>query len=334
MQVSWDMNGHFSFREAVYARKGVYIIGVAGDSGSGKTSFTRSIRHLFGDELVSTITLDDYHLLDREQRKERNITPLVPEANNLPGLEKDLSALKEGKPIEKMVYNHSLGTLEGPVLFRPSKIVILEGLHTLYSDTLRELIDFSLYVDPADDVKQEWKLKRDMEKRGYTEREVLVEIKNRQHDYECYIAPQKEYADAVVHIAFSHYGRDLGWLKNIYRTTLSQIPIRGNFPGADLALSLPALMTILPGQFSLFYSREIHGGRTMASLTCDGEFDCQFISGITDFFSDQAGFRLCQILEERKILTPPDIVRALLAWRIIQEILLTGRSVEDGNKAA
>ena len=77
-----------------------------------------------------------------------------------------------------MVYNHSLGTLEGPVVFRPSKIVILEGLHTLYSDTLRESIDFSLYVDPADDVKQEWKLKRDMEKRGYTQGEVMEEIEN------------------------------------------------------------------------------------------------------------------------------------------------------------
>jgi len=61
----------------------------------------------------------------------------------------------------------------------------------------------------------------------------------------------------------------------------------------------------------------------MATLTCDGEFDCQFISGITDFFADEAEVRLCQILEERKMLTPPDIVKALLAWRIMQEILMT-----------
>jgi phosphoribulokinase len=324
MAESRDMNGHPSFREAVLARKGVYIIGVAGDSGSGKTSFTRSIRHLFGDELVSTITLDDYHLLDREQRKARNITPLVPEANNITGLEKDLSALKEGKPIEKMVYNHSLGTLEGPVVFQPSRIVILEGLHTLYSGALRESIDFSLYVDPADDVKKEWKLKRDMEKRGYTNREVMEEIEKRQHDYERYIAPQMEYADAVIHIAFSRYGRDLGWLKNIYRTTLSQIPIRDTFPGADLALSLPALMTLIPGEFSLVYSREILGGRPLPSLTFDGEFDCHFISGLLDLFSGEAGVSPCEILGGRKMLTPPDIVRAFLAWRIIQEIMLTG----------
>jgi phosphoribulokinase len=324
MEGSRDMNGHPSFREAVLARKGVYIIGVAGDSGSGKTSFTRSIRHLFGDELVSTITLDDYHLLDREQRKARDITPLVPEANNLAGLERDLAVIRQGEPVEKMVYNHSLGILEGPVLFRPSKIVILEGLHTLYSDALRKSIDFSLYVEPADDVKKEWKLKRDMEKRGYSEREVMAEIEKRQEDYDRYIAPQKEYADAVIHIAFSRYGRDLGWLKNIYRTTLSQIPIRDTFPVADLALSLPALMTLVPGQFSLVYSREILGGRTLASLTFDGQFDCHFISGLSDLFSGESGLSPCEILGDREMLTPPDIVRAFLAWRIIQEIILDG----------
>ncbi|MDD1709342.1 MAG: phosphoribulokinase [Methanoregulaceae archaeon] len=318
------MNGQLSFREAVSRLGGVYILGVAGDSGSGKTRFTQSIRHLLGDELVSTITLDDYHLLDREQRKERNITPLAPEANDLGGLEEDLAAMKRGIPIEKMVYNHSTGTLVGPVLFKPSKIVILEGLHTLYTETLRSLIDFSLYVDPADDVKKEWKLKRDMEKRGYTRHEVIEEIQKRQEDYDRYIAPQKEYADALIQIAFSRYGRDLGWQKNIYETTLSQIPISDELPGADLALNLPALMTLVPGQFSLHYSRKDYGGKTMASLTFDGEFDCHFILGLRDLFSGEAGVSPCQILGEQEMLTAPDIVRALLAWRIIQEIILEG----------
>jgi len=316
------MNDHSSFRNALQARKGVYLIGVAGDSGSGKTSFTRSIRQLFGAELVSTITLDDYHIYDREQRKGLDITPLAPEANNITGLEKDLSALKEGRSIQKMVYNHKLGVLEGPVQFRPSKIVILEGLHTLYTGTLRKSIDFSLYVDPNDEVRREWKFKRDMEKRGYTWRQVSEEIEKRQEDYERYIAPQKEFADAVIHIAFSKYGRDLGWSKNIYRTTLSQVPVKGDFPVADLALSLPALMTLLPGQFDLEYSCEVLGGRTLSSLTFDGEFDCHFISGLTDLFSGEAGMSPCRILGERDMLTPPDIVRALLAWRIIQEIIL------------
>jgi phosphoribulokinase len=223
-----------------------------------------------------------------------------------------------------MVYNHQLGILEGPIPFHPSKIVILEGLHTLYTEPLRKSIDFSLYVDPSDDVRKEWKLKRDTEKRGYTRHQVTEEMEKRQEDYQRYIAPQKTFADAVVHIAFSRYGRDLGWSKNIYRTTLSQIPIRRDFPMADLALSLPALMTPLPGQFALEYTREVFDGRTLSSLSFDGEFDCHFISGLMDLFSGDPALNLCRVLGEREMLTPPDIVRALLAWRIMQEIILDG----------
>ena len=184
---------------------GLYIIGVAGDSGSGKTTFTGILRHLFGDQLVSTISLDDYHILDREERRKRHVTPLAPEANNLEGLSRDLRSLKAGRSIDKMVYNHSTGTLEGPVEFSPSRILILEGLHTLYTAELRECLDFSLYVDPAQDVKREWKIKRDTGKRGYSEHEVMDEMRIRQADYSRYIAPQREVAGAIVHIDFSRY---------------------------------------------------------------------------------------------------------------------------------
>lgn len=315
------MNGFESFRDAVAARDGVYVIGVAGDSGSGKTSFTESIRHLFGDRLVSTITLDDYHILNRKQRKEKDITPLAPEANDLAGLGEDLVAIRQGKPIEKMVYDHSRGILTGPVRFTPAKIVILEGLHTLFTPQIRESLDFSLYVDPADDVKKEWKLKRDMQKRGYSEREVMEEIRGRQQDYERYIAPQKEYADAVIRIEFSQYGRDLGWLKNIYRTTLSQIPVRKSHPDAGLMLDLVPLLSLEADRFSVSFARETTGGREMAALTFDGEYDCHFISGLMGLFSGDARICLPRQPGSRPLLTPPDIVKVLLAWRIIQDII-------------
>lgn len=318
------MTGSERFRDAVTLREGVYIIGVAGDSGSGKTSFTESIRHLFGDQLVSTITLDDYHLLDRNQRREQNITPLAPEANDLARLEDDLALIRQGKPIGKMVYDHTLGVLTGPVRFTPAKIVILEGLHTLFTPRLRESLDFSLYVDPADDVKREWKLKRDMQKRGYTRWEVMEEISRRQQDYERYIAPQREHADAVIRIGFSRYGRELGWLKNIYLTTLSQVPVRKNHPDAGLSLNLLPLLSLEADRFSVSFARETAGGREMAALTFDGEYDCHFISGLMGLFSDDARICLVRAPGSRTLLTPPDVVKVLIAWRIIQEIMAPG----------
>ena len=136
--------------------------------GPGKTVFTEGIRSIFGEDLVSTITLDDYHSLDRVQRQEQGITPLNPQANRIDQLEKDLRHLKCGVPIEKPVYNHTTGVFDPPVIFRPKKILILEGLHTLFTPALRKSLDFSLFVDPSTDVKYEWKIRRDVKKRGYS----------------------------------------------------------------------------------------------------------------------------------------------------------------------
>ena len=91
--------------------------------------------------------------------------------------------LKRGVPVEKPVYNHAIGTFDPPVIFRPKKILILEGLHTLFTPTLRNYLDFTLFVDPAKEVKYDWKIRRDMNKRGYSREEVEREIALREPDY-------------------------------------------------------------------------------------------------------------------------------------------------------
>jgi len=122
-----------NFKDTIAASPYIFTVGVAGDSGSGKTTFTEGIRNIFGNDLVSTITLDDYHSLDREGRREEGVTPLNPRVNRLDQLEQDLILLKRGVPVEKPVYNHTTGTFDPPVIFRPRKILILEGLHTMYT---------------------------------------------------------------------------------------------------------------------------------------------------------------------------------------------------------
>ena len=65
---------HPDFKDTVAASPYIFTLGVAGDSGSGKTTFTEGVRNIFGDDLVSTITLDDYHSLDREGRHTHGLT--------------------------------------------------------------------------------------------------------------------------------------------------------------------------------------------------------------------------------------------------------------------
>jgi phosphoribulokinase len=297
---------------------------VAGDSGTGKTLFTNVLRHLLGDTLVSTITLDDYHLFDREQRKVRNITPLDPEANDLAGLERDLRLLKAGKPIRKTVYNHARGTLEGPVGFSPTPIVIIEGLHSLSTQGIREQVDVSLYVDPDPDVKREWKLKRDTGKRGYSKREALEEMARREKDYLQYIAPQKEVADTVIRISFSRFGRDLGWQQNIYRTTIFQLPPDPTDEDLDLIITLKPLLTLRSEAFSFGYSRDDLGERMMSGLTFDGSYDPCFLSSLAASLKADTGTDPRDIFPESR-LTPSEIVQVLFCWRVIRALLKEGR---------
>ena len=73
---------------------------------------------------------------DREERRRLGVTPLNPDANNLVQLETDVARLKEGRAIQKPVYNHETGTFGLPVPFASKKIIILEGLHTLFTPRL------------------------------------------------------------------------------------------------------------------------------------------------------------------------------------------------------
>jgi phosphoribulokinase len=306
-----------NFKEIVAESPYVFVIGVAGDSGSGKTTFTRSIRHIFGDELVSTITLDDYHIYDRKEREKRNITPLSPAANDLLRLSRDVALLRKGESILKMVYNHEKGTIEGPVRFPPSKILILEGLHPFATPELRELVDFSVYVDPAPAVKREWKLKRDIEKRGYSEREVTLEMARRESDYRNYVAPQREVADSVISIDFSRYGREIGWMKNIYRISLTQ-PCREGMPAsAGPVIPLGGLFPKCDHNFFLEYVSDEKDGKKTATLSIDGEMSDQMVRGLRNIISHETGISYPEQDEPEKIYTATDFFRMFLSWKII-----------------
>ena len=77
-------------------------------------------------------------------------------------------------------------------------------------------------MDPAKEVKYDWKIRRDMNKRGYAREEVEREIALREPDYLTYIDPQKEFADAIIGINYSRYGKTLGEERDVYCITLVQ----------------------------------------------------------------------------------------------------------------
>lgn len=306
-----------SLKETIAATPYVFTIGVAGDSGSGKTTFTQGVRSIFGSDLVSTITLDDYHRYDREQRKNLGITALDPAANRIDQLETDLGILKQGIPVEKPVYNHDTGKFDPPVTFTPKKILILEGLHTFFTPGLRNNLDFLLFVDPVPEVKYDWKVKRDVNKRGYSAADVQRHIEGRKPDYERHIAPQKEYADAVVRIDYSEYGRNLGEERNVYRLTLSQNRMKHSIKDIDLSLDLYSILSLSERNFSLKFATACQYGQRMGELIVDGELSAHVVKKLERSIEHQTKVRPISMFKDREYITAVDLVQLIISWRII-----------------
>lgn len=124
------------------------VIGLAADSGCGKSTFMRRLTSVFGgaaeppkggnpdsntliSDTTTVICLDDYHSLDRTGRKEKGVTALDPRANDFDLMYEQVKAIKEGKAVDKPIYNHVTGLLDPPELIKPPKILVIEGLHPM-----------------------------------------------------------------------------------------------------------------------------------------------------------------------------------------------------------
>lgn len=174
------------------------ILGIVGDSAAGKTTLTRGIAQVLGEENVTTICTDDYHKYDRTQRAQIGITALHPDCNHLDIMQQHLSLLRSGQPILKPNYSHKTGTFEAPTYIKPAKFVIVEGLLGYSTRIARDAYDVKVYLAPPESLRAQWKVKRDTQKRGYTEEQVLEELQKREPDSEAYIRPQRSWSDLVV----------------------------------------------------------------------------------------------------------------------------------------
>jgi phosphoribulokinase len=174
------------------------VVGVVGDSGAGKTTVTRGLVRVLGDDRVTHVSADDYHRYDRRRRSELGVTPLHPDSNHLDILTQHLIHLRRGEPVLKPAYDHRDGTFRPPVYLRPASFLVVEGLLNFHTETLRSVHDVRVALMPPEELRRAWKLKRDCTRRGYTTDEVLAELDRRQHDSEVFIQPQRRHADIVI----------------------------------------------------------------------------------------------------------------------------------------
>ncbi|MGH9131842.1 MAG: phosphoribulokinase [Acidimicrobiales bacterium] len=179
----------------------VTMLAIAGDSAAGKTTITKGIVDAMGAERISSMCVDDYHRYDRIERKGLAFTPLHPDCNYVEIMEQHLQLLALGQPILKPVYEHHTGKLGRPVLLDPSELVIVEGLLPLHSRLSRACFDVTVYLDPPEEIRRKWKVKRDTTQRGYTAEQVLADLDKREPESEAHIRPQRQHADIVLRFA-------------------------------------------------------------------------------------------------------------------------------------
>ena len=174
------------------------ILGIVGDSAAGKTTLTKGIAQVLGEDNVTVICTDDYHRYDRAQRAEMKISALHPDCNYLDIIEQHLALLGNGEAILKPIYNHSTGKFDPPEYIEPRKYVIVEGLLGYSTRKMLDSYDVTTYLAPPESLRAAWKIKRDTRKRGYTEEQVLAQLAQREPDSEAFIRPQRKWSDMIV----------------------------------------------------------------------------------------------------------------------------------------
>jgi len=276
------------------------IIGLAADSGCGKSTFMRRVTSTFGGEqcgplgggfsngswetntlvsdMATVICLDDYHLNDREGRKVSGLTALNTAEQKFDLMYEHVKALKEGKTVMKPIYNHVNGTLDTPEEIEPTPVIIIEGLHPFVDERVRDLIDFSLYLDISPDVKLNWKIQRDMEERGHSLESIMASIEARKPDFDAYIEPQKEFSDYIIEVLPTDLDKeDKKTLKvrAIQKKGVSDFNPTYLFDeGSEISWSPSSdkLSSPAPG-IKLAYSQDTYFGTDVSVLEMDGSFD-------------------------------------------------------------
>lgn len=239
------------------------ILGIVGDSAAGKTTLTRGIAQVLGEDQVTVICTDDYHRYDRKQRAEMAISALHPDCNYLDIIQQHLSLLRTGQPILKPIYNHSTGTFDPPEYIQPKRFVVVEGLLGYYTRGARDCYDVKVYLAPPESLRTQWKINRDTRKRGYSEEQVLEQLRKRDSDSEEFIRPQRKSADMVV----SFYPPDETIEQNDLLLNV-RLVLRPNIPHPDLTRILNPSTSQLSSAIRLELDRDM--GKPVDVLEIDG----------------------------------------------------------------
>ncbi len=177
----------------------IFLIGIAGGSGSGKTTFANKVMKAVNHEHSSLLHMDSYYL------------PTVPKVNGKANfdhpdafdwdlLRQHLGQLKQGISVDCPVYDFSTSTRSQEIeTLGPCRVVLFEGIFSLYDQEIRDLLDIKCFLHVDSDIRFTRRLHRDVKERGRSLESVISQYYDTVRPmYQRYLDPQKQYADFTV----------------------------------------------------------------------------------------------------------------------------------------
>jgi uridine kinase len=179
-----------------------YLIGIAGGSGSGKSTFIKRIRERFTNTQVCIVSMDDYYLPREEQYTDHNGEKNfdLPKSFDKKRFRADLEKLQRGEVVEKEEYTFNNEKAKpGMLTFHPAPVIIVEGLFVFHYKKIAPLFDLKIFINAKENLKVIRRIYRDQVERNYPIEDVLYKY---QHhvlpSFEKYIEPYREDADIII----------------------------------------------------------------------------------------------------------------------------------------
>lgn len=232
-----------------------FTIGIAGDSGSGKSRLLGMLGELLSEEHILNIEGDGDHKWERGDANWNEMTHLNPRANYLYRQAEDLRVLRGNNTVKRADYDHNTGTFTSKKKVIPKPYIVMCGLHSLYLPQMRQVLDMKIYLDTDEELRCYWKLGRDQGDRGHDKEAVIAQIEKRRKDAEKYIHPQKQYADLVIRYYDGQLTENPDKIDSCYEATLSVEFLM------DVSINAEPLLALLQEhgvRTSLFYEDLVH----------------------------------------------------------------------------
>lgn len=179
-----------------------YIVGIAGGSASGKTSFLKALRKRMPVGSMSIVSQDNYYKPFESQERDKNgeVNFDLPTAINRENFHRDLQSLMMGTSVSVKEYTFNNAAKEASMIeLAPAPIIVMEGLFIFHYDEIRSFLDLKVYIDAKEHIKLQRRIERDSRERGYPEK--IVRYQWTEHvmpSYKKFLRPYRDNSDIIV----------------------------------------------------------------------------------------------------------------------------------------